>query len=1376
MPDRKRLGVSLVNTAVCLILLAFSITLAVGQTQIAPEPFTTDPAALLSSGAQAPKTESGTVILLDEEGYRFETDGTYTQQWWRIYQVQTAEAAEAAASLQTDWQTWRESRPEIRARVVTADRRVHELDPGTIAESASQVEDNRIYTDERFLRAPLPAISADSVVEFTVSRQFSAEYFTAGTVHRAFFGAAIPVLRSRLIVDVPDTLPVRVREQLLPELTRREEHSQGRIKLVFESGSMEPVRDGEGFAPPEVPSWPMIQFSTGSSWAEVAKAYNMVVDRQLEDANLKAFARTAKKTGADRRQVAEALLRALHKEVRYTGVEFGEAAVVPRKPEEVLRRKYGDCKDKAALYVGMLRAAGIPAYVALLSSGPGQDIHPDLPGLGMFDHAMVVIPGTPDLWAETTNEYARIGEIAGSTQGRFALIAAPDTPGLVRTPELPSTSSLSRERREFYLAEMGPARVVEISQGRGAPEHDLRASYGSMSASAREQLEDYVKNAYLAETLDKYQVSEPDDLSTPFQLRLEAGKAGRGATDLEQAVVAVFRGGILNRLPEAVLKEERGDDGNPKERQQDFVLPEAFVTEWEYRITPPPAFELASAQLDLEQKMGPAIFCQKAEQLPDGELIVTLRFDTVKRRFAPQEVRELREAALTLQKSDPLMIQFQHLGQVHLTEGRPREALETFASLVDLHPKEALHHIQMANAMLRLGVGDAARKEIQRALELEPDSVLVHRTRAWILQHDLVGRRFKKGSDFEGAVQAYRRALELEPEDIVTRADLAILLEFGPTGQRYHDRERLQQAILEYQRIQDKLEEVGVDQNLPVALMHAERFAEARERLAGQASTPTREGLILAATAVLEDAAAARREAARRIPNRAARQQALTAAATNLAELRHYALAADVLSAGLEGSNEAASQMSRLGLYRRIQKYEEILRPESDPVRVVQNLQVAIFREDGSPEDLLRPMAQTTHYTEEEKKEAADSLLRVGRALRAQLRQSGISPALLLDLVLSVMQVSVEGEDEFGYRVRLRFPGQSDESFFVIREDGEYRILASPRGPSPVGEQILARLDAGDIDGARRWLDWMSDSLPPRTGRTDDPLEGPVFERFWMRGQEADAGEIRSAAWALIAGEKKIADGTAVLVRARENAAEGRKLKYDLALAEAFSTLKQFDKLEPVAQRLVEAEPRSERAFGYLTLALRETKQWEAWRQAAEERLRRNSNDLAAQRSLALLDSLRGDLDSAMTKSFALLQTGEATAEDWNTAAWSGLLAGKLNEEVVRAAQQATVLTKSSEYPSLHTLAAVYAELGRAAEARQVFLQAMEVGGREEPGPNDWYVLGRIAEEYGLVEAALEAYGREEEPEDTALAPLTSASLAKRRAALLRASASEEER
>ena len=131
------------------------------------------------------------------------------------------------------------------------------------------------------------------------------------------------------------------------------------------------------------------------------------------------------------REKEAAILDYVDREVRYTGIEFGEAAIVPHDPADTLALKYGDCKDKATLLVAMLRAAGIPAYVALLNAGSRLDVPADLPGMGLFDHAIVYVPGTaPAFWIDATDQYARLGQLPINDQGRHALIARPESTAL----------------------------------------------------------------------------------------------------------------------------------------------------------------------------------------------------------------------------------------------------------------------------------------------------------------------------------------------------------------------------------------------------------------------------------------------------------------------------------------------------------------------------------------------------------------------------------------------------------------------------------------------------------------------------------------------------------------------------------------------------------------------------------------------------------------------------------------------------------------------------------------------------------------------------------------------------------------------------------
>ena len=388
------------------------------------------------------------------------------------------------------------------------------------------------------------------------------------------------------------------------------------MRIIFESGPLEAVEDLDPDLPSDVPAYSSVTFSTGVSWQRVAEDYAKIVDAQLAAGDLKSLVEHVIARQKSRDQKISAILQYLDREVRYTGVEFAEATIVPRSPSETLTRKYGDCKDKAALLVGMLRAAGIPAYVALLNAGSREDVSADLPGLGMFDHAIVYVPGSPDFWVDATDEYARLGEMPSNDQGRLALIARPETTSLSLTPVASSSDNTIVEKREVSLAENGPARIVETSQPHGSAESSYRRAYADKeNKNAKEELTNYVKSQYLAEKLDRMDRSDPRDLSQQFELVLESDHSKRGATDLDIAVAAIRIEALLNRLPADLRQREKVEDpkttktptAEPKKpRTSDYQLPIAFVTEWRYTITPPPGFQPRPLPQNVDLPLGPA--------------------------------------------------------------------------------------------------------------------------------------------------------------------------------------------------------------------------------------------------------------------------------------------------------------------------------------------------------------------------------------------------------------------------------------------------------------------------------------------------------------------------------------------------------------------------------------------------------------------------------------------------------------------------------------------------------------------------------------------------------------------------------------------------
>jgi hypothetical protein len=143
----------------------------------------------------------------------------------------------------------------------------------------------------------------------------------------------------------------------------------------------------------------------------------------------------------------------------------------------------------------------------------------------------------------------------------LVIIARAESTRLVNVPEASSEDNRIVEKREFFLSENGPARVVETTEPHGVFESQFRAAYADAdNKDNRKSLKDYVAYEYLADSLTRMERSDPADLSKQFQLTLEAGKARRGFTELESAVAAIHVETLFNRLPDELKEREKEEE------------------------------------------------------------------------------------------------------------------------------------------------------------------------------------------------------------------------------------------------------------------------------------------------------------------------------------------------------------------------------------------------------------------------------------------------------------------------------------------------------------------------------------------------------------------------------------------------------------------------------------------------------------------------------------------------------------------------------------------------------------------------------------------------------------------------------------------------
>jgi transglutaminase-like putative cysteine protease len=126
--------------------------------------------------------------------------------------------------------------------------------------------------------------------------------------------------------------------------------------------------------------------------------------------------------------------------ITYVAFEDGFNGFIPRKPEDVCRKKYGDCKDMALLLFTLLKSAGLEANIVWIGSDDIPYKIEEVLSPGVFNHmiACAEIDGKR-YWLDATAKYLDFNYTSPFTQGKEGLIAKSKTEYEILT--LPITPS-----------------------------------------------------------------------------------------------------------------------------------------------------------------------------------------------------------------------------------------------------------------------------------------------------------------------------------------------------------------------------------------------------------------------------------------------------------------------------------------------------------------------------------------------------------------------------------------------------------------------------------------------------------------------------------------------------------------------------------------------------------------------------------------------------------------------------------------------------------------------------------------------------------------------------------------------------------------------
>jgi hypothetical protein len=228
-----------------------------------------------------------------------------------------------------------------------------------------------------------------------------------------------------------------------------------------------------------------VAVSSPLSWDDIGRWYGaLAADRYALPPDLTARVRAMVADARTARDTAAIIQRWVAQDIRYVSISLGIGGYQPRFPAEVVSSGFGDCKDKATLFVAALRTLGLDAAPVLTSSSGG--VVRTLPSLEQFDHviAYVTLPGGR-IYTDLTVAVLPLGLLPQALQAEFGLAVPPGGP--VEEVSFPQETPADRLSLVKFTGRIEPDGRVSgrySEQTTGSRQWALRSAFSTPMDSA----------------------------------------------------------------------------------------------------------------------------------------------------------------------------------------------------------------------------------------------------------------------------------------------------------------------------------------------------------------------------------------------------------------------------------------------------------------------------------------------------------------------------------------------------------------------------------------------------------------------------------------------------------------------------------------------------------------------------------------------------------------------------------------------------------------------------------------------------------------------------------------------------------------------------
>jgi transglutaminase-like putative cysteine protease len=406
------------------------------------------------------EVDTGTVIFLREAQMIVGEGGLFEVSYHIIGKIYDEKAKDDYSQIPLMFNSYYEEVTLDYARTIDTNKTFVEVSKDAVQiKTLPDYYGQNTYTDSKILTFSLPALKPGKWFEYQVTyktkqpviNNYWFETYSFNNILRSlkdpYFIRIDPVEVSRFILIVKKSELFRS-EIINTEISEEVITENGNKKYIWEMEDV-PTFTLELYMPYLYEEIPVLTISSIPDWKSFGEwVYSTTNQSANVSEQIKKLAFELTANANTENEKIKILYDFVRNEIDYIQADLERGGLIPHSCDDVLRNKYGDCKDQSILLIALLKAINIEAYPALINTYSYKALQKFLP-TQYFDHMIVYVPvDSSDLWLDPTTEFDNFPNLYSTDQNRWALVIDENDSRFIRT----SSASMQDNCGIFQLA------------------------------------------------------------------------------------------------------------------------------------------------------------------------------------------------------------------------------------------------------------------------------------------------------------------------------------------------------------------------------------------------------------------------------------------------------------------------------------------------------------------------------------------------------------------------------------------------------------------------------------------------------------------------------------------------------------------------------------------------------------------------------------------------------------------------------------------------------------------------------------------------------------------------------------------------------------